>query len=275
MRSIKFDFSLWQVNAFTNKLFSGNPAVVCLLPTMLPDPILQRLAIEHAQPATVFLVRENSQTFTIRWFTPETELNLCGHGILAAGYVIFNHIKPDLNIVYCQSPLERLTITRQQDLMTLDFPAQAIEAIDIPWLADALGSSTPLAIYQYRQERCMVVYANEQAILKLQPDFQALQQLAHRGIIVTAKGDAVDFVSRTFYPTKSIPEDAVTGASHCLLVPYWSKQLNKTNLQARQLSLRGGELFCSYKSDRIQLSGHAKLYFNGQASIEISSQIAE
>lgn len=265
---MRLNLSIYHVDAFTSQLFSGNPAVVCLLPHLLPKPILQKLAQEHAQPVTAFLVRESESIFTIRWFTPEAELDLCGHGSLAAGFIIFNHIAPALNTVYCQSRLERFAITRQDNLVTLDFPAKLIEPIDIPWLADALGKSMPLAVYQHGQERCLVVYATQQEIQSLQPDFKALQRLAHRGIIVTAKGDTVDFVSRTFYPYKTFPEDAVTGASHCLLAPYWGEQLGKTEFHALQLSPRGGELFCRCVANRVQLSGNAVLYSSGQAWIE-------
>lgn len=267
MQLNNLSFDLWHVNTFTSQLFSGNPAMVCLLPYMLPDPILQKLAQEHAQPVTAFLVRKSKEIFIIRWFTPENELDLCGHGSLAAGYVIFNHIEPMLDKIYCQSRLEQFTITRQQDLVTLDFPAKEIEPIDVPWLVDALGGLAPLAVYQHRQERCMVVYASEEEVKSLQPDFNKLQHLTHYGVVVTARGHAVDFVSRTFYPKKSVKEDAVTGASHCLLVPYWSKQFNKTELHALQLSQRGGELFCRSQGNRVQLSGHTIAYLTSQVLI--------
>src|SRR3990167_8456230 len=245
--------TLYHIDAFTDKVFSGNPAAVYVMPEWLPDNMLHQIAKENNLSVTAFLVRENEK-FNVRWITPEYELDICGHGSLAAGYVIFNYIEPGCQKINLQSRHELLPIFRTNNLITLNFPAKAVEHCVIPLLIQGLGI-IPKEIYQHKNERCLVVYNSEEEIAQLKPNIQALKQLEYRGIIVTALGKNVDFVSRTFYPQKIIFEDPVTGASHCLLVPYWAKRLNKTKLHARQISQRGGELFCEYQDDRVLISG--------------------
>lgn len=253
--------TLYHVDAFTDKIFSGNPAAVCVLPEWLPDDVLHQIAKENNLPVTAFLVRKDEK-FNIRWITPEYELDICGHGSLAAGYVIFNFIDTRLQSIDLHSRIEVLPVIRNKNFITLNFPAKNIEPCSLPLLEQGLGLP-PKAIYQHKSERCIAVFDSEEEVKQLKPNMQILKKLEHRGISVTAPSTEVDFVSRTFYPQKKISEDPATGASHCLLAPYWSKQLNKTDLHALQVSERGGEIFCQYQGDRVLISGKAVLYMQG------------
>jgi PhzF family phenazine biosynthesis protein len=255
------NMTLYHVDAFTDKIFCGNPAAVCVLSEWLSDHYLHAIAKENNLPVTTFLVRKNNQ-FDVRWITPEYELDICGHGSLSAGHVIFNYIDPALQKVDLQSRTELLPIIRNEDLVTLNFPAKKIELCSLPLLEQGLGL-VPKEVYQHKNDRCLVIVETEEEVQQLKPDMQILKKLAHRGITVTAPGMAVDFVSRTFYPQKSISEDPATGASHCLLAPYWAAKLNKTQFHAKQLSQRGGDIICEYKDDRVLISGKAVMYLQG------------
>ena len=257
--------SIYHVDAFTERLFSGNPAAVCLLPQWLPEEKLRTIAKENNQPVTAFLVREKNK-FAIRWITPESELDICGHGSLSAAFVIFNFIELMQRKIELQSRTELLSISRKDNSIILNFPAKNVEPCSVAFLKEGLGLA-PMEVYQYKNERCLAVFNTETDIQHLNPDMQVLKKIAHRGITVTAVGKDVDFVSRTFYPQKIISEDPVTGASHCLLIPYWAKRLNKNILHAKQLSQRGGELFCEYQNDRVLIKGKAVLYMEGKANV--------
>ncbi|HLB42936.1 MAG TPA: PhzF family phenazine biosynthesis isomerase [Gammaproteobacteria bacterium] len=239
----------------------ANPAAVCVLPKWLPDVDLHSIAKENNLPVTAFLVRDDDK-FNIRWITPEYELDICGHGSLSAAYVIFNYLEPTWKEVNLQSSIEMLQIVHFDDLITLNFPAKDIEIVTLPLLGQGLGLA-PKEIYQHKNERCLAIYSTEEEVKQLKPDMHILKKLEHRGITVTAIGRDVDFVSRTFYPQKTISEDPATGASHCLLAPYWSKRLNKIELHARQVSQRGGEMICRYQGDRVLISGKAVMYMQG------------
>lgn len=252
---------IYHIDAFTDTIFTGNPAAVCILEKWLPDETLNAIAKENNLPVTAFLVREKDK-FNTRWITPEYELELCGHGSLASGFVIFNYLEPTWQKIPLQSKIELLTITRDNDFITLNFPAKNIEKVSLPSLSQGLGS-TPQEIYGHKNDRCIAVFESEDEIRKLNPDIQALKLVGYRGITVTAPGKKVDFVSRTFYPFKTISEDPATGASHCLLAPYWAKRLNKNKFHALQVSQRGGEMFCEYKDERVFISSKAVLYSNG------------
>lgn len=257
---------IYHVDAFTDKFFCGNPAAVCILPHWLPDNKLHAIAKENNLPVTAFLFREGDK-FNIRWITPEYELDICGHGSLSAGYVIFNHLEPTWQKADLQSRIESLQVLRADDLITLNFPAKSIESISLPLLEQGLELA-PKETYQHKNERCLVVYDTEEEVKQLKPNMQILKKLEHRGITATATGKDVDFVSRTFYPQKTISEDPATGASHCLLAPYWAKRLNKTDLHALQVSERGGEIFCQYQGDRVLISGQAVMYMQGFIIVE-------
>lgn len=254
--------TVYHVDVFTDKLFSGNPAAVCILEKWLPETLLQKIAEENNLPATAFLVQVNNKIYT-RWFGPEYEIDLCGHGSLASGYVIFNILQPTLQSINLIHPVVgELRIANKDSFICLNFPVKQIESATSSILENGLGV-VPKEIYQHKNERIVAILTSEEEVRELKPNMDLLKQLEHRGIIVTAKGKTVDFVSRVFYPKKVIFEDAVTGSALCLIGPYWSKQLNKDSLRARQLSKRGGETFIELQEDRVQISGKAILYMQG------------
>lgn len=252
----------YHIDAFTSHLFSGNPAMVCILEYWLPDATLLKIAEENNLPVTAFLVQKE-EVYSIRWFTPEDELDLCGHGTLAAAYVIFNLLKPSLQKITFQFPNGTLQSKRNGEYIILDFPVISIEHSSSHTLVNQGLGITPHETYQDKTGRSLVVFDSEEKIEHLKPDMQILKQSDYRCIIVTAPGKTSDFVSRVFYPKKTMTEDAVTGSSHCLLVPYWANQLNKRELQSRQLSQRGGELACELDDDRVIMCAKAVLYMQG------------
>lgn len=253
----------YHIDAFTDTLFTGNPACVCLLPHWLSSESLQHIAIENNLPVTAFVVREKS-AYAIRWITPDYELDLCGHGTLSASYVIFHYLEPTLNQIEFDSKAGRIIVTRDHPWISFSFPAKEIEPITISkQLQDGLGA-VPTSVYQHNHERLLIVFENEAIIRNLKPDMTLLKKLDHRGFTVTATSEEVDFVSRTFYPRKTTTtEDAVTGAAHCLLAPYWAKILNKNLLRAKQVSARGGFLECEVKDKNVVIRSQAILYSTG------------
>lgn len=256
----------FQLDAFTDELFSGNPAIVLLLEEeWLNDDLLQKIVYENNLPATVFL-RKHSDGYLVRWFTPQ-ESDLCGHGSLAAAFVIFNFLEPHLMETKLTSSkgLElRIHRTKQQNIL-LGLPEKKPVACSMPRQINEALDLQPLAFLAYLQERCLIVVENEQQVRAAMPDLQLLAELPWWGYVLTASGDTVDFVSRTFYPRKKIiTEDAVTGASHCVLTPYWSERLNKNSFSAKQLSSRGGILGCELQDNKVVISGRAVLYAKGE-----------
>ncbi len=261
------NITTYHIDAFTNHIFSGNPAMVCLLESWLPDSTLQIIAAENNLPVTAFLMCKD-KNFSIRWFTPEYELDLCGHGTLASGYVIFNKLESSLKETSLHFKNGLLKIKRECEFIVFDFPTKNLEpCLPLSLLNQGLGK-TPQEIYHDNVDRYFAVFNTEEDIQQLKPNIDILRQLDYRGIIVTAPGKACDFVSRVFYPRKLISEDAVTGASHCFLVPYWAKRLNKRQFQSRQLSQRGGELLCELDGDRVVIKGKAVLYMQGLIVID-------
>ncbi len=255
---------IFQVDAFASRPFTGNPAAVCPLESWLPDETLQSIALENNLSETAFFVRTGDR-FALRWFTPEVEVDLCGHATLASAYVLFRELGLESDRVCFDTRSGELVVTQSDDLLSLDFPSRPPSAGDVhPRLIDALGAQ-PLTILSARDY--LVVYATEADVRALQPDMQQLAAVDRFAVIVTAPGDSVDFVSRFFAPSKGVPEDPVTGSAHCTLIPYWSKRLGKTTLKARQVSRRGGELECEDRGDRVRISGRAVKYMQG--SIEI------
>ena len=258
---------IYQVDAFADKLFGGNPAAVCPLEDWLDDATLQRIAMENNLSETAFIVKD-SNDYQIRWFTPATEVKLCGHATLATAHVLFTQLKQPGNTVSFHSKSGILTVTLQpDDRLTLDFPATIAEpAQDIPvGLLEGLGLETGNVFkssFDY-----MVVVEGEHLITALTPDFKTLATVPCRGVIVTAKSTAADFVSRCFYPQSGIDEDPVTGSAHTIMVPYWSKQLGKTRLTAIQISQRRGYLDCELSGDRVLMTGRAIHYMKGEIEI--------
>lgn len=257
---------LFQVDAFTDKLFSGNPAAVCPLDRWLSDYHMQNIAMENNLAETAFFVKEDSR-YHIRWFTPTVEVDLCGHATLAAAYVLFNIDGFEGNEIRFYSERSgELRVLRNDGLLTLDFPADNINKIELKdELIDGFGQ-TPVEGYRGKTDY-MFVFETEEQIMAMQPDFEKIAKLAARGVIVTAKAREVDFVSRFFAPQSGINEDPVTGSAHTTLTPFWSKRMNKVHLTAKQLSARGGWLGCTLKGERVLISGAARLYLSGEIEL--------
>jgi len=257
---------IYQVDAFTSEVFSGNPAAVCILDSWLDDNLLQSIAAENNLSETAFLVR-NDDGFDLRWFTPTTEVALCGHATLASAFVLFtcrDCLQEEIRFHTRKSG--QLVVSKRNLLLEMDFPSRPAHSMTPPpSLKEALGV-TPIAVLG-SVEDLMFVLESEKAVRELQPDFVALERLECRGIIVTSRGSRSDFVSRFFAPSVAIPEDPVTGSAHCVLVPYWSSELHKRNLHAFQISKRGGELFCINAGDRVKISGKAVLFLEGVVTI--------
>lgn len=267
---------IYQLDAFTDHLFGGNPAAVCPLTEWLPDSLMQQIAAENNLAETAFYVRTDGDShYHIRWFTPTVEVDLCGHATLAAGYVVFFlEDKPDTDQIFFDSRSGPLKVCRAKDGddLTLDFPADPVQKANVqpPALLTSLGDK-PKSIYKGKTDY-MLVYESQAQIEALTPDFREMSTVPARGIIVTAPADApdVDFVSRFFGPQSGVDEDPVTGSAHTTLVPYWAEQLGKTELIARQLSARGGYLRCKMNpgqddsAGRVDISGQVKLYLTGE-----------
>ncbi|WP_276134327.1 PhzF family phenazine biosynthesis protein [Polluticoccus soli] len=246
------------VDAFTDELFSGNPAAVCILDKWLPDKMMQRIAAENNLAETAFLTPV-TDGFHIRWFTPAVEVDLCGHATLASAHVLFNHERYQGNKIVFDSRSGQLIVLKSANL-TLDFPVDKIEKVsNVPLaLTDAL-SQVPTEVYRGKTDY-MAVYSSQSEIEQLDPDFRVLAKLDGRGVIVTAPGDTIDFVSRFFAPQSGIDEDPVTGSAHTSLAPYWASKLGKEKFSCLQLSARGGKLFCELVGDRVKISGNAVTY---------------
>lgn len=253
----------YHINAFVDSSFSGNPAMVCILPEWLPEKTLQLIATENNLPATAFLMNK-LDNYETRWFTPEYEIDLCGHGLLASAYVIFKILKTSKNEVEIKYPSGILKLKCTGNNFTLNLPSKDLTSIPITDLIIKGLGLRPKELYAHKNERCLAIFESEQEIKVLNPDMNIFKKLDYRGVIVSALGNTADFVSRTFYPKKKDFEDAVTGSSHCLLAPYWSNQLQNTKLHAKQLSKQGGNLFCEYLGKSINITGTAVLYMQGE-----------
>ena len=258
---------IYQVDAFTSELFSGNPAAVCILDEWPDDALLQAIAAENNLSETAFLVKRD-QRFEIRWFTPITEVALCGHATLASSFVIFNCLQWTGDLVSFHSfKSGELRVTRNEDFLSMDFPARYPTRCDVPDLLPEALNHRPLEVLDTAED-LLAVLENERAVRELKPSIALLMQIEQRrGIIVSASGELCDFVSRFFAPHAGIPEDPVTGSAHCALAPYWAEKLGKKQLRARQLSRRGGELLCEYRGDRVIISGKAALYLEGTITV--------
>ena len=256
---------IYQVDAFTSRVFGGNPAAICPFDEWLPDATMQSIGNENNLAETAFLVPNGADRYHLRWFTPELEIDLCGHATLASAFVIFKHLRPELQKVAFDTRSGELAVTRGEGgLLSMDFPSRTPE----PGASDsrlrlALGGKAG-AILMSRDY--MVVYESEEEVRALKPDMNALAQM-DRFVIATAKGRDVDFVSRFFAPGAGIPEDPVTGSAHCTLIPYWAQRLGKSKLHALQVSRRGGELWCELRGDRVTMAGHAVEFMSGSIQI--------
>lgn len=252
---------MYQVDAFSGRVFAGNPAAVCPLESWLPDAQMQAIAAENNLAETAFFVR-NGKGYKLRWFTPIVEVDLCGHATLASAFVILNDLEPNERSVAFETKSGTLTVTREGGLYSLDFPARPPKpcAEVCPGLHPALGGK-PEAVLA--ADDYLVVYRTEEELRALKPDMAALMNIDRFAVIASAPGREADFVSRFFAPGKGVPEDPVTGRAHCTLIPYWSARLGKKKLHAYQVSARGGELWCEDRGDRVGISGQAARFFEG------------
>lgn len=255
---------IYQIDAFTSRMFSGNPAAVVLLDAWLPDDTLRAIAAENNLSETAFVIPQG-EVMPLRWFTPTVEVDLCGHATLATADVLFRHTFPSANSLTFSTLGGNLTVSRNEGVLSMDFPAWPGKPVEI---TDKLVSSLgirPRELYLARD--LLVIFETEAEIRNYQPDFQRLATLDVFAVIISAPGNTVDYVYRFFAPRKGVPEDPVTGSANCTLVPYWAAQLGRTELVANQLSARGGELRCALRSDRVLISGRAVEYLRGEITV--------
>lgn len=255
---------IYQVDAFATKVFEGNPAAVCPLNEWLSDEVMQNIAMENNLSETAFFVNQG-ESYRLRWFTPETEVDLCGHATLASAHVLFEHLGYEEEVIRFGSNSGELRVQKDGDRLVMDFPTSELEESEVPSeLEEALGA---LPTELFRADDYLYIVDSEQQIRALDPDFRLLKQVNTRGIIITAPSEEFDFVSRFFAPAVGIDEDPVTGSAHTMLAPYWSKRLGKDKLIGRQISKRGGTVYCHQKGDRVELGGEARTFMKGQIII--------
>lgn len=258
------ELTLYQIDAFARQVFEGNPAAVCPLQAWLPDEVMQNIAAENNLSETAFFVASD-KGYHIRWFTPVHEVELCGHATLASAYVLFELLDYDGDRLVFDSRSGPLTVYRENDWLSMDFPSQPPRACDIP--------ETLLRAFEFQPIACLkavdyiLVFKDQRTIENCRPDLVMLAELDCRGVAITARGEQHDFVSRFFAPRYGINEDPVTGSAFTQLIPYWATELDKTELRARQISHRGGDVLCRMQGDRVSIAGQAVKYM--QASIEI------
>jgi PhzF family phenazine biosynthesis protein len=257
--------TLYQIDAFANKIFGGNPAAVIPLEQWLDAPLMQQIALENNLSETVFFVpaANGIADFEIRWFTPEVEINLCGHATLASAYVLYNILGYQKPAIRFSSMSGILQVSREEDLICLDFPSWKPERLDIypSELSAMIGHAEIVGVYKYRD--MLVELVNEEAVRNCDPDFSLMKKHVDK-MIITAPGKKVDFVSRFFAPGAGIDEDPVTGSAHSQLIPFWSEKLGKNEMHALQLSKRGGELWCEQRGDRVLMKGKGVFYMKGE-----------
>ncbi|CAH9066824.1 putative isomerase YddE [Pseudoalteromonas holothuriae] len=253
---------IYQVDAFASDLFKGNPAAVIPLDDWLDDTLMQKIAQENNLSETAFFVKANTG-YELRWFTPKEEVDLCGHATLATAHVLYQHLGYDEKSISFYTKSGMLEVSKTTQGYSMDFPASVLEEVPVPLaLLRGLGDIEPvqvLAAFDY-----VVVLKNEAQLKALEPDYNAWRELELRGVVVTAKGDNMDFVSRCFFPKLKVDEDPVTGSAHCELAPYWARTLDKTQLCASQISHRGGTILCNVKDERVMLIGPAIDYMHGE-----------
>jgi predicted PhzF superfamily epimerase YddE/YHI9 len=257
---------IYQVDAFASRVFAGNPAAVVPLDAWLPDVVMQSIAAENNLAETAFFVPANG-AWGLRWFTPTVEVDLCGHATLASAWVVFNHLSPKGSAEAAfDTKSGRLTVKREGDLLAMDFPSWPPEKTVGPALLGRALGAVPREVLAAKD--LLAVFDTADQVRALSPDFASIAKLDVFAVVVTAPGEGdCDFVSRFFAPQQGIPEDPVTGRAHCMLTPYWSKRLGKRELKARQISLRGGELVCRDRGERVSIAGRAIPYLEGFISV--------
>lgn len=260
---------LYQIDAFATDVFTGNPAGVVPLERWLPDAVMQSIAAENNVAEIAFFVPRaagaGGADYDLRWFTPENEVDLCGHATLASGWVVFTALAPSRQEVTFQSRSGPLTVRRAGEDLAMDFPARPPERVAPPARIEAALGAMPREVWSARD--LMAVFDTEEEVRAVRPSFDDIRALGMFGVIVTAPGREADFVSRFFAPLQGVPEDPATGSSHCTLVPYWAKRLGRPRLLARQLSKRGGELRCEDRGDRVTIAGRVVKYLEGVIEI--------
>lgn len=255
---------IYQVDAFADKIFEGNPAAICPLEEWISDEIMQNIAMENNLSETAFFVEEEN-SFRLRWFTPTNEVDLCGHATLATAHVIFEHLGYEESVIRFNTNSGKLEVQKQKERLVMDFPASELNETFVPrFLEDAIGIP---AKKLYRDTDYLYVVKTAEQVRNLKPDIRALEKANVRGIIVTAPGGKVDFVSRFFAPSVGVDEDPVTGSAHTMLAPYWSRRFEKKELIGQQVSSRGGRVYCKDKDDRVELGGTACTYLKGEIEI--------
>ena len=257
---------IYQVDAFASKTFEGNPAAVCPLEEWLPDETMQAIALENNLSETAFL-KSSAQGFEIRWFTPAIEVDLCGHATLASAHVLFEHLGYPEKLIRFGSRSGILEVERADVGYTMNFPTDTIKNEPVAPIHHQVLGKMPLEAWMGKDD-LMLVLASEEEVLALAPDFHKMKEIPTRGVIATAPGNQLYFISRCFFPNAGIDEDPVTGSAHTTLIPYWSKKLNKTSLRARQLSPRGGSLGCQMLGDRVKITGSCVTYLSGSIQID-------
>jgi PhzF family phenazine biosynthesis protein len=260
------NLTVYHVDAFAEKIFQGNPAAVIPLEEWPEDELMQKIAMENNLSETAFFVK-TEEGYHLRWFTPEYEIDLCGHATLASAYVIKNFLEPHLaEINFSTQKAGVLKAFAADGVYTLDFPSRKPQPCTVPdKLLLSVGVSTVVEVLRSRDY--FIVLPDEEAVKNIEPDYTLMKELDTIGVVVTAKGQSADVVSRCFYPGAGIPEDPVTGSAHCNIVPYWSEKLGKVKLFCKQLSPRGGDLQCELKGDRVLMSGKCVLYLVGEITL--------
>lgn len=259
------ELPVWFVNAFASEQFRGNPAAVIPTATELSVDLMLAIAAENRLSETAFVVPVSAGRYSIRWFTPRVEVPLCGHATLASAWVVFNRLAPQLRKVTFDSLSGPLHVERRDKRLVLDFPVNESGRQEVSGELTIAFGAEPLEVYSGGQ--WLVRYIDEAGVRDLKPNFAWLEATGVHGFIVTAPGDTCDFVSRFFAPKLGVPEDPVTGSAHTYLVPYWAKRLAKTQFTARQISARGGELWCELVGDRVRIAGEARLYLEGKIQV--------
>jgi predicted PhzF superfamily epimerase YddE/YHI9 len=258
------EIALYQIDAFASKLFEGNPAAVCPLDEWLPEQTMQSIAAENNLSETAFFVPKDNG-YHLRWFTPQSEVDLCGHATLATAFVLFNILGYDQDHIEFDSRSGILSVSKDNDWFVMDFPAQPPVPCNVPEKIVAAFDSVPVECL--RAEDYVVVFEGENEIESARPDFELLKQIDLRGVAITAKSTTYDFVARFFAPRYGIPEDPVTGSAYTQLAPYWASRTGINKFRAKQLSQRGGELTCELKNDRVSIAGKAIKYMDGKIYI--------
>ncbi len=259
------ELKIYQIDAFATKAFEGNPAAVCPLDDWLPTETMQAIAMENNLSETAFFTK-TEDSFEIRWFTPAIEVDLCGHATLASAHVLYQHLNYEGKVIRFHSRSGVLEVEKANEGYTLDFPADILNAQPVVSLYEEIIGLRPLEAWRGKDD-LMLVLENKQQVLSLTPDFRKMTQIPTRGVIVTAPGDKTDFISRCFFPNAGIDEDPVTGSAHTTMIPFWSKKLNTSILEARQVSSRGGDLKCQMQGSRVKITGSCVTYLKGAIQI--------